>query len=414
MLPNERLHVRSSLMPGLRILVLEDHAFQRSVAVKTLNHLGHHDVLAAAEGSQALAMLKASGAADVVLCDLRIEGMDGLEFLRVAAQAGLIRSVIICSELAPDLRRGVQEMVSLLGLEMLGDIGKPLNLELLQILLARFVQLRSEARAPALPIVDVPSEAEVRHGLARNEFHACYQPKFDLNTGVVEGVEVLVRWVRAQHGVQLPGTFLPVIARYDLWNTLFYGVLEQGLTLQRLFQDFGMPLEMAFNLDVSQLASHDLSTRIQAALRRHRLPASRLTFELTECGLLETSVTALESLIRLRMMGCGLSIDDFGTGFSSQQRLCQLPFTEIKLDAAFVQGMLHNPRCQAVIDSTLVLAKALNIRVVAEGIETVEQCRRLAQMGCMLGQGYLYARPMSGSELMAWCVEKNEWSRRSS
>lgn len=401
-------------MPVLRILVLEDHTFQRSVAVRTLKHLGYHDVRAASEGEQALAMLREGGVADVVLCDLRIEGMDGIEFLRIAGQAGLIRAVIICSELAPDLRRGVQEMVSLLGLEMLGDIGKPLNLDLLHILLAKFVQLRSESRVPATPSVNIPSETEVRQGLALNEFHACYQPKFDLNTGVVEGVEVLVRWMRPQHGMQLPSTFLPVIARCNLWNPLFYGLLEQGLTLQRLFHDFGMPLEMAFNLDVSQLASPDLSTRIQASLHRYRLPASRLTFELTECGLLETSVTALESLIRLRMMGCGLSIDDFGTGFSSQQRLCQLPFNEIKLDAAFVQGMLHNPRCKAVIDSTLVLAKALNIRVVAEGIETVEQCRRLAQMGCMLGQGYLYARPMSGSELMAWCVEKNEWSRRSS
>lgn len=401
-------------MPALRILVLEDHAFLRSVAVKTLNHLGHHDVRAAADGLQALSMLREGGAADVVLCDLRMKGMDGVEFLRLAGQAGLIRSVIICSELALDLRRGVQEMVSLLGLEMLGDIGKPLNMELLQLLLATFVQLRHESRVSVVKVPDTPTEAEIRLGLARNEFRACYQPKFDLQTGMVEGVEVLARWVRPDHGSQLPATFLPVIGRCGLWNELFYGLLEQSLTLQRLFQDFGMPLELAFNLDVSQLASHDLVTRIQAALHMHRLPASRLTFELTESGLLETSVTALETLIRLRMMGCGLSIDDFGTGFSSQQRLCQLPFNEIKLDAEFVQGMLHNPRCQAVIDSTLVLAKALNIRVVAEGIESIEQCRRLAQMGCMVGQGYLYARPMNGSELMAWFVEKNEWRRRSS
>lgn len=399
-------------MTVLRILVLEDHAFQRSVAVKTLNHLGHCDVRAAADGIQALEVLKASGAADVVLCDLRMEGMDGVEFLRVAGQARLIHSVIICSEVSLDLRRGVQEMVSLLGVTLLGDVGKPLRPQRLQLLLNTFVQTRSESRAPALPIAATPTEAEVRQGLARNEFLACYQPKFDLHSGAVEGVEVLVRWVRPEHGIQLPASFAPVITRCGLWSELFYVLLEQGLTLQRLLRDFGLPLELAFNLDVSQLACPDLIARIQAALRRHQLPASRVTFELTECGLLETSVSALETLIRLRMMGCGLSIDDFGTGFSSQQRLCQLPFNEIKLDAQFVQGMLHNPRCQAVIDSTLVLAKALHIRVVAEGIETVEQCRHLAQMGCMLGQGYLYARPMSGSELMVWLADKHEWSRR--
>ncbi|MGN7738586.1 EAL domain-containing response regulator [Pseudomonas sp. 22526] len=401
-------------MSALRILVLEDHAFQRSVAVKTLNYLGHHDVRAAADGAQALSMLKDGGAADLVLCDLRMKGMDGLEFLRLAGQAGLICSVIICSELALDLRRGVQEMVTLLGLEMLGDIGKPLRLELLQPLLAKCVRLSSEEGASTMRVPDIPTETEVRQGLARNEFRAYYQPKFHLHSGVVEGAEVLVRWVRPELSIQLPATFLPVIARCGLWNELFYGLLEQGLTLQRLFQDFGLPLELAFNLDVSQLASHDLCARIQASLHLHRLPASRLVFELTECGLLETSVVALETLIRLRMMGCGLAIDDFGTGFSSQQRLCQLPFNEIKLDAEFVQGMLYKPRCQAVIDSTLALAKALNIRVVAEGIESIEQCRRLAQMGCTQGQGYLYARPMSGAELVAWFFEKNEWHRRSS
>jgi EAL domain-containing protein (putative c-di-GMP-specific phosphodiesterase class I) len=127
-----------------------------------------------------------------------------------------------------------------------------------------------------------------------------------------------------------------------------------------------------------------------------------LTFELTESGLLEAPATSLESLVRLRMMGCRLSIDDFGAGFSSLQRLCQLPFNEIKLDAEFVRTLEHEPRCRAVISSTLALGEALGMSVVIEGIETEAQRQQLLALGCTQGQGYWYARPMSSEDLLQW------------
>ena len=112
----------------------------------------------------------------------------------------------------------------------------------------------------------------------------------------------------------------------------------------------------------------------------------------------------LENLIRLRMMGCRLSIDDFGAGFSSLQRLCQLPFNEIKLDAEFVRGLNDEPRCRAVIGSTLALGSTLGMSVVVEGIETAEQHRELLELGCTQGQGYWHARPMDGADLLR-CTE---------
>ena len=159
---------------------------------------------------------------------------------------------------------------------------------------------------------------------------------------------------------------------------------------------------MAFNLQAAQLARSELTTSIRGILARHSAFGSGLTFELTESGLLEAPATSLENLVRLRMMGCRLSIDDFGAGFSSLQRLCQLPFSEIKLDAEFVRTLDLEPRCRAVISSTLALGETLGMSVVIEGIETDAQRLQLMSLGCTQGQGYWYAKPMSGEALLGW------------
>lgn len=144
-----------------------------------------------------------------------------------------------------------------------------------------------------------------------------------------------------------------------------------------------------------------MTDHIREALRRHELVGADLTFELAENGLLEIPSGTQESLLRLRMMGCGLSIDDFGVGFSSLKLLCQLPFTEIKLDGEFVQS-IRETRSKAVIASTIALAQSLNMELVIEGVSDEKECRALVEMGCVLGQGFYYAQPMSSHELLTW------------
>ncbi|MDB6047350.1 MAG: hypothetical protein JWR17_96 [Pseudomonas sp.] len=151
-----------------------------------------------------------------------------------------------------------------------------------------------------------------------------------------------------------------------------------------------------------QLTNPELTSRIKTILSAHGTPGPSLTFELSGSGLLEAPATALESPVRLQMMGCRLSIDDLGAGFSSLQRLCQLPFNEIKLDGEFVRTLEHEPRCRAVISSTLTLGETLGMTVVIEGIGTEEQRQELVPLGCNQGQGYLRERPMSGADLLSW------------
>lgn len=394
-------------MPGssLRILILEDDSFQRAVAVRMFRSLGCHEVFEAADGSQALALLQQVGAVDIAVCDLQMEGVDGLAFLRRAGQSGQIGAVLLSSALSADLRRAAQQVIALLGLQLLGDVGKPLPAKELQALLDKYRGSCIRATSPDA-VVQPACEDEVRQALALQQLQAWYQPKFKLRSGEVCGVEVLCRWMHPSKGVLPPALFIPVLERCGLMDELLFAQLDQALSLQEQARIQGYPLNMAFNLQTSQLANSQLTYTLKGILARHGTPGSRLTFELTENGLLQAPAASLENLVRLRMMGCRLSLDDFGAGFSSLQRLCQLPFNEIKLDGEFVRNLEHEPRCAAVIASTLALGNSLGMAVVVEGIETLDQLQRLLAMGCVEGQGYWFARPMSGQGLLHWLQQR--------
>ncbi|HBX55022.1 EAL domain-containing response regulator [Pseudomonas sp. UBA2684] len=389
-------------MQTLRVLVLEDHAFQRSVAVSALKLLGVATVLDAADGREGLALLDRHGPVDIVLCDLRMPGMDGLAFLRHASQAGLVRAVMLCSELEACMRRSTLRMIELLGLDVLGDLGKPLPLDSLQTLLEGY-RSRLPRRAPKLvEVLELPSLNEVQAGLQNGEFHAHYQPKFMLESGELAGAEVLVRWQHPRHGLLGPAGFLEVVECFGLLDTLFIQMFEQGLHLQRELAQQQVSLPLAFNLHPAQLASRPLFERIVQALSAHSQPASGVLFEITEQGLVQAPATSLEHLLRLRMLGCGLAIDDFGTGFSSLQRLSGLPFNQIKLAGCFVSDLGVEPSSAGIIGSTLELADWLGMSLVIEGVESAEQRRHLIDLGCTLGQGYWFAKPMGEGDLRAW------------
>ncbi|AZC50510.1 EAL domain-containing response regulator [Pseudomonas chlororaphis] len=388
-------------MLPLRVLVLEDHLFQRAIAVSLLNQLGCDVVFAAASGTQALEILREVGPVDVALCDLQMEDMDGLEFLQRAAQAGLVRSVIINSSLAEDVRRAARQLISLLGLVLLGDLGKPLQIDAVQVLLKKYLDEPDKRIMPRC--ADAAADPkEVCSAMARREMESYFQPKVNLLTGEVTGVEALTRWNHPFRGIVSPAVFMPAVESCNLLNELFFAQIEHGMEVQRQVLKRGSLLNIAFNLQPVQLTDTTLVSRVKAILARYGLSGAGITFELTENGLVDASATCLENLVRLRMMGCRLSIDDFGVGFSSLQRLCQLPFNEIKLDGEFVRALDEERRCRVVVSSTLALGEALGMTVVAEGIETAAQYQQLIELGCTQGQGYLFARPMTQKALLDW------------
>ncbi|NCE83787.1 EAL domain-containing protein [Pseudomonas sp. Q1] len=388
-------------MTSLRVLVLDNHSLQRNRMVSALQCSGVSDILLASSGKQALASMQRQGGVDIVLFDLIGQQMDCLDFLNCAKRLSLVQVIIIYCEFLPQLRRAIEHMVSFSGLKLLGILSTPIHVESLQKILLHFkCGYLQDVHIP-VPAKTLPSESDIRRGLALGEFCAFYQPKLMLADSRVAGVEVLACWQHPVHGLLLPKDFLAAVLAYDLIDEMFKQLLEKGLGLLRILDREEHPLELSFNLHASQLEGSALIEHIRQALLFHNLPGAKLTFELAENGLLEMSPDVQENLLCLRMMGGGLSIDDFGVGFSSLKSLCQFAFTEIKLDGEFVR-CLHEPRSRAVISTTIALARSLNMKLIIEGVSEEKEHQALIAMGCVLGQGFYYAKPMSSHELLLW------------
>ena len=387
-------------MHNIKIMILEDHALTRHMLVLALRRLGYLHLYCAEGGEQAFELLRAEGSFDVLICDIQMEGVDGLAFLRKARELGSICALVVSSAIAADLRLAIQQLARLLGYQVLGDLEKPFCVEHLHGLLQRY---QTSVRGPSPAIATLPlAGLDVEQSLARGEFIAHFQPKVNLQTLETVGAEALVRWQHPRHGLLTPGLFLPIVAREGALDAMTQAILSQSL---RFLHDGAWRTSfcVSVNLEASQLASPRLVETVREALEMEAVSAGQLMIEITETGLMQAPITSIENLVRLRLMGCGVSIDDFGAGFSSVQRVCEMPCTELKLDASFVRSMVYNSRSMAAIDSLRHLTEQLGIALVVEGIETREQFRLLQTLGCTIGQGYFFSRPLSGRNFMEWC-----------
>lgn len=386
-------------MNSTKILILEDHPMTRQMLVLALQGLGYTNIHTADCGKQAFALLKHEGHFDVLICDIQMPGIDGLTFLREAAEIGYIAALIISSAIAPDLRLAIQQLARLTGYQVLGDLGKPFTRDELKVLMLRYCPSAPYQVPPTID--ELPSATEIQNGLNDGEFIPFYQPKLNLQTLEVIGMEVLVRWQHPLHGLISPGLFLGAVRHFGFLNVMTQTIARQALSFLREQRLIG-ELRLSINVETEQLARPDLLEAVRQNLDAERVPAQSLILEITESGLMQAPITSIENLVRLRLLGCGVSIDDFGAGFSSLQRVCEMPCSELKLDMSFIRSMTHNPRSLAAVDSLLRLSDNLGIQLVAEGIETHEQLTLLQRLGCQIGQGYVFARPLPGPEFMDW------------
>jgi diguanylate cyclase (GGDEF)-like protein len=243
---------------------------------------------------------------------------------------------------------------------------------------------------------------EVRPALERGEFVLFYQPQLDLASGRVNSVEALLRWRHPQRGMVAPLEFISLIEQTALVGPVTLHVIELALHQLAAWRADGLELGISVNLSARNLHEPELAQQIEALLHSHTVPAAALTVEVTESAAMADPDTAVGVLDALRKLGVGVSIDDFGSGHASIAYLAQLPATELKIDRSFVSRMCESSRDEAIVRTTIDLARHLELRVVAEGIETTAVCERLAAMGCDTGQGYLISRPAPAEELTPW------------
>jgi EAL domain-containing protein (putative c-di-GMP-specific phosphodiesterase class I)/CheY-like chemotaxis protein len=387
----------------LTVLVVEDHEFQRRIAARLVRACGATTVLEAADGCAALRVIEdASDPIDLIVCDLQMPGMDGVELLRAIAERRLVSSVIVASSLELSVIRSAEAMARSYGVTVIGAIEKPLTHDKLQPLILRHLGRRSAP--PRAPLAQFP-EAEIRAGLTSGQFLPFFQPKVDMRTRALAGVEALIRWQHPTRGLVPPGAFIAVMEASELIDIATEAMLDAAISQSRRWRDDGLELPVSINVSASALADTGLADRIAARTQRHGVDNKAVIVEITESAAMTDVARSLDTLTRLRMKGFGLSIDDYGMGFSSMQQLARIPFTEMKIDQTFVMNAADQPNLEAMLDTSLALARRLNLKSVAEGVETSRDWDLLVRLGCDVAQGYLIAKPMPGEALQAWYAQ---------
>jgi len=229
-----------------------------------------------------------------------------------------------------------------------------------------------------------------------------FQPKVELSSGRVAGVEALVRWRHPERGMLGPNEFLPLAEQHGLMRRLTLEVLRQALRQQAEWRRAGIELQTAVNISAANLLDPRFPGDVADVVRHHEVPEGSLILELTEDTLMADPEGALDVLAQLGELGIGLALDDFGTGYSSLAHLKRLPVQELKIDRSFVLDMVVDAEDAVIVRSTVDLGRNLGLRVVAEGVETAAAYEQLAGYGCHAAQGYHLSRPLPARDLAAW------------
>ncbi len=339
---------------------------------------------------------------DHIIIDLLMPEFDGLQILRFLKEIDYRGNISVTSGQDQSLLESAKEICQLHKLSFHSALKKPFDLSLLDTFVTenkiaqnaynktRNSELSDKELLPALKLAIETKCLEVY-----------FQPKVNMNNNTIIGFEALARWLL--NGNYIPPTrFIPLAETSGLINQLTQVVLEKSLKLFSLIQHHHSKPTLSINFSALELNSSSLPDLLKSKINDYQVAADRITLEITETVLLEKNTLSLEVLTRLRLMGFKLSIDDFGTGYSSVNMLQNGPFTELKIDRAFISTIHCNEQSRIIVQSIVEMAKQLELAVVAEGIEDKVTKDGLTSMHCQIGQGYFFSKPMPASQVSKW------------
>ena len=388
------------------ILLVDDDEFAVELLLEQMTQLGFTSIRHAANGADALKLIDENRHFfDFILCDLNMPTMDGIELLRHLTQREFEGGVVLMAEGNAHLLESVESLGRLHALRMLGTLRKPVSVQALWKVLGHHIDL-SKKRKPSV-VLEITYD-ELEKALSLGKLSLYYQPQVDVRTENIVGVESLVRWNHPRLGLVSPVRFIAQAEHLVLIDRLTERVFKAAVAQAAEWRAAGMILDMSVNVSMQNLQILSLPDILADLAERFKLPLDCLTLELNESQLVTNPASALEILARLRMKGLGLAIDDFGTGYADLEHLSELPFTELKIGRSFIVNAFHKTATMAILKSTVALAKKLNLKVVAEGVETEQQWELVKAIGCDLAQGYYIAKPMSADELVACLKHWNE------
>lgn len=387
-------------------MALDDEPFMLKLHARMLADLGFIACRVFESGREALEDLARGPTPDLILLDLSMPRMDGIEFIRHLVELEFHGSLLLVSGEDERMLRSAERLIQAHGMTALGHLSKPVKPAALRAMLEEW-----EKRTGSIARIRGRSysASEISEGLGRGEFINHYQPKVSLSSGEITGVECLARWEHPEDGLVYPAHFISVAEDHGLIEELTRVTFRRAMGEISDMEAAGLPLKVSVNLAASILTSLDFADFAVAAVQRASLTPRQVVLEVTESELMKDLRGPLEVLTRLRLMRFVLSIDDFGTGYSSLAQLSDIPFDELKIDQSFVHRAAHDPTARAMYDTSLSLAQRLKLRTVAEGVEDQADWDLVQASGCDEAQGYLVARPMPMASLPGF---RDDWHAR--
>lgn len=395
---------------NIKILVVDDESFVLNLTVRVLNKLGCNNVETANNGNVALGkLISAESAFDLIICDLNMPEMDGVEFMSHAADADFQGGMVLLSGEDERMLQTALELASAQGLHVLGALPKPLKPNSLQEMLVQYEPKAATEKRNFEPQSEI-SEEELQHGIDNpesGELSLVYQPKVHIQSGDITGVETLARWQHPERGVLGPGAFIPLAERTGKIDALTNQIYRKAVQQNSDWLLDGIDLKTSVNFSINSFSDPGFSDFIISTTEEVGVNPTQLILEVTETQVMKNAVDCLAIMMSMRLKKFGLSIDDFGTGNSSMTQLKTIPFTELKIDREFVYGAANNAGARAILEASVALAKSLQMEIVCEGAETREDWDLVEQLGCDYVQGYYCARPMPNEELLAFIAAWN-------
>lgn len=386
-----------------RVLVLEDHPMQRDVLEQALRRAGVPHVFGAADAGSALELLQRLDEIDLIISDLMMEGMDGVEFLRAVSKLPKPPSVVLCSAADAAIVDAVEQMGHGLGLRMIGRLNKPAKWEQVMAVLRACLPLDQFEHANTVKPVTVLRSPlrDIESSRTGHEFALLYQPKLAVMDGRLLGVEARAHWRHPRSDTSAPTPFQPVLASAGLIDELLWPLLERVLLDAREWSAVSQRLPLAIDISARSLRDSTLPDRLAELCNEYRLPTEWLALELNETALLADMNLGLAVSSRLRMKGFGLVLDHFGAGYSAFEMLAKFPFDEIKLDPSLVHSA-DTSKAQSLLAGVIELIRRLGLRAVAEGINTEADWQLIKALQPDGAQGDYFAAAMGSHELQLW------------
>jgi len=389
---------------GIRVVVVDDDAFTLKCLLHMLIRLGYTSVECQESGARALEIACSPDPPDLILLDLYMPGMDGMELVRKLAENRYAGSILLVSGEDERVIQMAELLIQAHHLAVLGHLRKPVDVADLEEMMARW----QPARAPTTAVASYGA-ADLRAAIQNGELVNYYQPQVVVATGALCGVEALVRWQHPTDGLVFPDRFITLAEESGLINDLTRVVLTDALRQSRAWSGQGLDLKVAVNLSMDSFSSVAFADLISDIVAEAGADPQDIVLEVTESRLLLDQRAPLEILTRLRLKRFRLSIDDFGTGNASLTQLSRISFNELKIDQTFVHNAVRDRTTCAMYTASLELGHQLGMSVIAEGVENRDDWRFVRGTRCDLAQGYFIARPMPGADLVRW---KESWDSR--